>query len=99
MSGTDIIVARLDTARIALAEAATPRQAKAILDIAEAAKVYAKRQNLGSECIRYATELTLDAERKLGQMLKDAAERGEREKRGGDRSKVPHENFAPTPPT
>lgn len=71
VSGTDLIVARLDTARIALAEAATPQQAKAIADIAVAAKIYAKRQNLGAECIQYATELTTDAERKLGELLRD----------------------------
>lgn len=67
----DLVVIQLDRARTALVEARTLSQVKSILDIAAAAKVYAQRQKLGDEAVRYATEISLDAERKLGQMLRE----------------------------
>ena len=42
------------------------------MDSAEAARVFAKRQGLSEETIRYATEISLDAERKFGAILSDA---------------------------
>lgn len=69
---TDLVIARLDTARTALAEASTASQVKTLMDAAEAARVYAKRQNLSEDTILYATEIRLDAERKLGSILANA---------------------------
>ena len=42
---TDLVIARLDSARVALAEARTIQDTKKILDIAAAAEIYAKRRD------------------------------------------------------
>ncbi len=39
--------------------------------MAEAARVYAKRAQLGQEAIRHATEIKLRAERKAGEILRE----------------------------
>jgi len=67
----DMVLAKLDTARTALAEAKTIQETKHILDIAAAAEIYAKRQRLGEDAIRYATEIKMEALRQLGNMLKE----------------------------
>ena len=67
----DLVVARLDTANKALAEAKTIQETKRILDIAAAAKIYAQRQKLGEEAINYANAIKLEALRRLGEMLKE----------------------------
>ncbi len=41
------------------------------MDAAQAAEIFARRQKMSNETIRYATELKLDAERKLGEILRD----------------------------
>jgi N6-adenosine-specific RNA methylase IME4 len=94
VSRTDLIIARIDTARVALADAVTPRQAKAIADIAQAAKIYAKRQNLGTECVEYARQLVVDAERRLGQILDVTAKA-----KGGQPYQSTGTNLAPVAPT
>ena len=68
----DLIVANLDQARTALIEAKTTGQTKAVVGSAAAAELYARRQHLGEEAEQYARELKFDAERKLGDLLKDA---------------------------
>jgi hypothetical protein len=75
----DLIITKLDRATKLLAEAKTVKQTKRVLDLAVAAGVYAKRQKLGEEAIRYATEIKFDALRKLGEMLK-----GTKLAKGGD---------------
>jgi hypothetical protein len=65
----NLVLARIDMARVALAEAKTLQDAKRIADIAEAARVYAKRVKAGTEAVNYAMELRLRAERLLGGML------------------------------
>jgi N6-adenosine-specific RNA methylase IME4 len=67
----DQVLAKLDTARTALAEAKTMQETKVILDMATAAEVYAKRQKLGEEAISYATAIKIEALRQLGNMLKE----------------------------
>ena len=66
---TDLVIARLDSARVALAEARTIQDTKKILDIAAAAEIYAKRQQLSEENIAIATALKVEAYRQLGEML------------------------------
>lgn len=66
----DLVLARIDSARKALMEARTAAQAKAVMDAAHAAEIYARRQKLSDETIQYAHEIRLDAERKLGEILK-----------------------------
>lgn len=68
---TDLVVARLDAARTALVEAKTASQVKAVMDAAAAAETFAKRQKLSEETIQHATAIKLDAERKLGAILRD----------------------------
>lgn len=71
MSG-DGVLAKLDAARFALAEAKTLSQTKAILDTAAAAEVYARRQKLSQESIDLAHEIKTYALCKLGEMLSAA---------------------------
>jgi len=66
---TDLVVVKLDAARLALAEAKTIQDAKKIVDIAHAAKVFARRQALGQEAIDYAHDIKISAMRLLGEIL------------------------------
>lgn len=68
----DLVLASLDTARQALIKAKTIQETKVIVDMAVAAEVYAKRQELGEEAIRYAQEIKIEALRQLGNMLKES---------------------------
>lgn len=68
---TDIVLAKLDTARTALAEAKTIQETKKILDVAAAAEILAKRQKLGEEAVQYATSIKVEALAQLGRMLQD----------------------------
>lgn len=66
----DTVIAKLDAARTALIEAKSVCEVKQIVDAAVAAEIYARRQRLGEEAIRFATEIKLDAQRKLGGLLR-----------------------------
>jgi N6-adenosine-specific RNA methylase IME4 len=63
-------LAKLDKATHMLAEAKTLEEVKGILDIAEAARVYARAAKLGLEAYNHAAEVKVRAERKAGEMLK-----------------------------
>lgn len=77
-------MARYDAACAALAAASKVDEAKSIRDKAEAMRVYARQaQNLELE--RQAIKIRLRAERRAGELLREAKENGTREKRGGDR--------------
>jgi len=67
----DLIVEKLSSANRLLTEAKTVQQAKVVIDIAYAAEIYAKRQQLGEEAIGYAHEIKTYALKKLGAMLKE----------------------------
>ena len=86
----DSVVANLQRASTALAEAKTIQQTKKIIDVAAAAEIYAKRQQLGEENIAIAHSIKLDALRKLGEMLK-AAPKNEGQIRRGTKME-PREN-------
>ena len=62
-------LANLSAATTALAEARTLDDVKRILDIAEAARTYARAAKLGLDAANYATEIKLRAERKAGELL------------------------------
>jgi hypothetical protein len=66
----DYVLARVDKARALLAEASDAGKAKQVADIAKAAEVYAKRQRLSDETIRYATAVRVDATALMGEHLK-----------------------------
>ena len=67
----DLVIARLDTALVALRNAKTIQDTKKIVDIAGAAETYAKRQKLSQESIDYAHDIKIEALAQLGRMLKD----------------------------
>ena len=68
----DAVVMKLDNATRMLAEAKTIQQAKKIMDMADAAKVYARQQQLGQDATDYANSIKIEAMRRLGQLWKDA---------------------------
>lgn len=62
-------LANVSTAAHMLAEAKSLEEVKHIVDIAEAARTYAKAAKLGLEAQNHAAELKLRAERKAGELL------------------------------
>jgi hypothetical protein len=66
----DLIVAKVDRARALLAQAVDAVSAKRVADMARAAEVYARRQKLSEETIKYAEEIRIDAMTLLGEFLK-----------------------------
>ena len=65
----DLMVVQLDRARTALAEAKTIGETKKVMDMAHAAQIYARRQQLGEEAMAYAHSIKYEALRKLGEIL------------------------------
>ena len=80
-------LANLSAATTALAEARTLDDVKRILDIAEAARTYARAAKLGLDAANYATEIKLRAERKAGDLLAQL-ERGNGPGRGHTAEKM-----------
>lgn len=72
---------RYDAAKNALAEAHRIDEVKDIIDKSMAMLEYARRAK-DSQMIEHATDIRLDAEQKAGRLLKEMAERGERETGG-----------------
>lgn len=73
-------LAKLDRATQMLSEAKTLDEVKGIMDIAEAARTYARAAKLGLEEQNHAAEIKLRAERKAGDLLQQLERGG-----GGDR--------------
>lgn len=73
-------LAKLDKATQMLAEVRKVDEAKNIIDLAEAARVYAKQVDLGLEAQNHAAEIKLRAQRKAGEILSrmEKAKGGER---------------------
>lgn len=71
MQTTDLVIAKLDSARQSLVEAKTVQETKYVLDVATAAEVLAKRQSLGEEAIGYAHAIKTEALAQLGKLLKE----------------------------
>lgn len=84
MKEKDQALAKIDLAKQALAEAKTIQEVKKIADMAEAARIYAQRSKAGKEVEQYAMQISVLAERRLGEMLAAAKKQGEF-KHGGDR--------------
>ena len=72
----DAALVQLNAARQALAKASTIAGVKAIKDTAEAAEIYAKRQQLGEEAEHLAYQIKVLALGKLGDLLKAAKAAG-----------------------
>lgn len=93
----DPVIAKLETARQALAEAVSIQQVKQIADVAAAAEVYARRQQLGEEAIGYAHSVKIEALARLGELLKATAGAGERAGKGRPSENLPDGKvFLPT---
>lgn len=69
MSNNGNQLVQLSKATQMLAEAKSLNEVKKILDIAEAARVYARAAKLGLEAYNHAAEVKVRAERKAGEML------------------------------
>lgn len=80
-------LAKLDKATHMLAEAKTLDEIKNIMDVAEAARTYARAAKLGLEAYNHAAEVKVRAERKAGEFLK-RLERGAGPGRGKRNSNV-----------
>jgi 16S rRNA G966 N2-methylase RsmD len=103
----DLIVSKVDQARLLLAEARDAAQAKQVADLARAAEVYARRQQLSQEAIDYATAVKIDAMTLMGQFLQTAPKNtgtaGKlgagpgRGHKGGNGSHPPEPTFSKTP--
>jgi N6-adenosine-specific RNA methylase IME4 len=65
----DLVLARIDKARQFLAEAKTAQQANAVIAIAEASRVFAKRIHASQQTTNEAADIRLRAERLLGEIL------------------------------
>lgn len=75
---------KLDKATHLLAEAKTLDEIKNIMDVAEAARTYARAAKLGLEAYNHAAEVKVRAERKAGEFLKRL------ERIPGQRTDKPH---------
>lgn len=80
--GTDLVIAKLDSARVALYEATTITEAKRFVDIGVTAETWARQQKLGEEITSYAHAFTVDALAQLGRMLKATPLNGGQIRRG-----------------
>ena len=83
-------------ASLMLAEANTIQKAKELKNLALTAADWAKRKNMGEEAVQYCRSYALEAERKMGEMLKST----ERAKGGQPHQKNPTSNHRePVEPT
>lgn len=84
------VLVKYEAARAALSEARQIDEVKDLRDKAEAMAAYA-RQAKDEALIAWATEIKVRAERKCGEMLRDAAESGQRAMPGGDKKSSSHD--------
>ena len=77
-----------------LAEADTIQKAKELKSLALTAAEWAKRKNMGEEAIQHCRSYALEAERKMGQMLRET-ERAD----GGDAQRTRLRHVTESPPT
>jgi N6-adenosine-specific RNA methylase IME4 len=63
------MLAKLEQARLLVDQCKTTSEAKEVIDVAIAAKVYASRQRVSKDIINSATALEIDARTRLGEIL------------------------------
>jgi DNA methylase len=97
--GTDLVIVRLDSARLALIDASTIQDAKKVADISKAMEVYSKQQKLGKEVEQHANAIFLEAMRRVGEMLRETDRRGPEHFCGGGSSGSKKEPLPDAPPT
>lgn len=76
---------KLEGAERALAEVATAQDAVSLIDLAEAARVFAKQAKLGTASVNHATAIKMKAERKLADVVDAGQAEGSIAGHGGDR--------------
>lgn len=86
-------------ARQALQKAKTIDEVKTVRDAAERLRLYLRQVNESLEMQNDAAEIKLRAERRAGEMLKEGAENGDRQSRGGDRKSNNHDERLISAPT
>ena len=87
---------KLDNATRMLAEIRSVDDAKKVIDLAEAARIYARQVSLGLEAQNHAAEIKLRAQRRAGEILDSMKDTGERQSQG-QYQKLQGETFvAPT---
>lgn len=84
-------LAKLDKATQMLAEAKSLDEVKNIMDIAEAARTYARAAKLGLEAQNHAAEIKLRSERKAGEMLSQLQRHPT--SKGGDTKSAYHDSM------
>ncbi|MFA9197798.1 MAG: hypothetical protein ACEQSM_09435, partial [Aliarcobacter sp.] len=77
-----------------LVEAKSMQEVKKIMDVAAAARIYAKRQQLGEEAVQLARSIELESMRRLGELLAEAPKN--KGAQGIGKSAVTKENHTPT---
>jgi len=65
----DSVIERLSKASEMLVEAKSMQEVKKIMDVAGAARIYARRQQLGQDAVQHARSIELEAMRRLGELL------------------------------
>jgi len=97
----DSVIERLSKASEMLVEAKSMQEVKKIMDVAGAARIYARRQQLGQDAVQHARSIELEAMRRLGELLAGAPKnKGSKGQLNGSFSggfiSVPPEDTAPT---
>lgn len=91
---------KVEEAREILAQCRRVDDAKSIRDQAEAIRAYLRQQNASRDAQNDAAEIKLRAERRLGELLAEQKETGERDAgRGGDRKSRLQDATVKRPPT
>jgi len=85
---TETGIIKLENATRMLAEIRTIDGARKLIDLAEAARVYARKVELGLEAQNHAAEIKLRAQRRAGEILDHMKDTGERQTEGGDRKSL-----------
>lgn len=95
----DLILAKLDHCEVLLLQCRSVGDAKKIADIAEAARVYAKRVNAGIGVTNKAMEYRLRAERRMGELFQEGTKNhGANGKKFTGTKMVPLKDTTPTTP-
>ena len=95
----DKAIIKLEGAYKLLAECDTIQKAKTLIDIAETARVYAKRAKLSADTVLKAIEVKATAERMLGEMLQGTERRSRKHDAGGGSKGTKREPLPDAPPT
>jgi len=86
-------------AALMLAEADTIQKAKELKNLALTAADWAKRKGMGEQAIQHCRSYAMEAERKMGEMLKETERSGPKYSKGGGSKGSKREPLPEAPPT